>query len=114
MCPATPACLEKFPDDIAGKADIQPSRPQQHSQTKRGSSASQRAQGKWGGSRSSKGGSRIMKRVLLAILAGRICSAQTPPQVKVEGGLLQGTSENGLSVYRGIPFAAPPSFSTMR
>jgi len=49
-----------------------------------------------------------MKRVLLAILAGGICSAQTPPHVKVEGGLLQGTSENGLSVYRGIPFAAPP------
>src|ERR1022692_2191729 len=41
-------------------------------------------------------------------LAGGICSAQTPPHVKVEGGLLQGTSENGLSVYRGIPFAAPP------
>ena len=44
-----------------------------------------------------------MKWVLLAILAGGICSAQTQPQVKVEGGLLQGTSENGLSVYRGIP-----------
>jgi para-nitrobenzyl esterase len=49
-----------------------------------------------------------MKRVLLAILAGGICCAQTPPQVKVETGLLQGTSENGLGVYRGIPFAAPP------
>jgi para-nitrobenzyl esterase len=31
-----------------------------------------------------------------------------PPPVKVEGGLLQGTSERGLTVYRGIPFAAPP------
>ncbi|HVO74671.1 MAG TPA: carboxylesterase family protein [Ignavibacteriaceae bacterium] len=31
-----------------------------------------------------------------------------PEPVKVEQGLLQGTSENGLSVYRGIPFAAPP------
>lgn len=28
--------------------------------------------------------------------------------VKVEGGLLQGTLEDGLRVYRGIPFAAPP------
>jgi hypothetical protein len=46
-----------------------------------------------------------MKRVLLAILAGGICSAQTPPQVKVEGGLLHGDFGNGLSVYRGIPFA---------
>jgi para-nitrobenzyl esterase len=31
-----------------------------------------------------------------------------PPPVKVEGGLVQGTSERGLAVYRGIPFAAPP------
>jgi opacity protein-like surface antigen len=28
--------------------------------------------------------------------------------VKVESGLVEGTSENGLTVYRGIPFAAPP------
>ncbi|HWR14933.1 MAG TPA: carboxylesterase family protein [Terriglobales bacterium] len=28
--------------------------------------------------------------------------------IKVEGGLLQGTSEDGLTVYRGIPYAAPP------
>ena len=50
-----------------------------------------------------------MKRILfLAILAGGICAAQTPARVKVEGGLLQGTSEDGLTVYRGIPFAAPP------
>jgi para-nitrobenzyl esterase len=28
--------------------------------------------------------------------------------VKVEGGLLQGTVEDGLRVYRGIPYAAPP------
>ena len=31
-----------------------------------------------------------------------------PAAVKVEGGLVQGTSELGLTVYRGIPFAAPP------
>ena len=30
------------------------------------------------------------------------------PPVKVEQGLVQGTSEDGLTVYRGIPFAAPP------
>jgi para-nitrobenzyl esterase len=34
--------------------------------------------------------------------------AQQPAPVKVEEGLLQGTSEDGLTVYRGIPFAAPP------
>jgi len=31
-----------------------------------------------------------------------------PEPVKVEEGLLQGTSEDGLTVYKGIPFAAPP------
>jgi para-nitrobenzyl esterase len=34
--------------------------------------------------------------------------AQQPAPVKVEEGLLQGTIEEGLTVYRGIPFAAPP------
>jgi para-nitrobenzyl esterase len=34
--------------------------------------------------------------------------AQQPAPVRVEGGLLQGTSEDKLTVYRGIPFAAPP------
>lgn len=33
---------------------------------------------------------------------------QQPAPVKVEGGKLQGTIENGLTVYKGIPFAAPP------
>jgi para-nitrobenzyl esterase len=34
--------------------------------------------------------------------------AQQPAPVKVEQGLVQGTAEDGLTVYRGIPFAAPP------
>ncbi|MBN8825741.1 MULTISPECIES: carboxylesterase family protein [unclassified Spirosoma] len=34
--------------------------------------------------------------------------AQQPTPVKVVGGLVQGTSEDGLTVYKGIPFAAPP------
>jgi hypothetical protein len=51
----------------------------------------------------------MKKPILLAMLAAGICcAAQAPAPVKVEGGLLQGTSEDGLSVYRGIPFAAPP------
>lgn len=49
-----------------------------------------------------------MKRILLATLAAGICAAQPPAPVRVEGGMLQGTSEDGLRVYRGIPFAAPP------
>jgi para-nitrobenzyl esterase len=35
-------------------------------------------------------------------------TAQQPAPVRVEGGLLQGTFEEMLTVYRGIPFAAPP------
>nr|WP_320058146.1 carboxylesterase family protein [uncultured Bacteroides sp.] len=34
--------------------------------------------------------------------------AQQPAPVKVDGGLLQGTFEDGLTIYKGIPFAAPP------
>jgi carboxylesterase type B/alpha-L-fucosidase len=34
---------------------------------------------------------------------------QQPAPVKVNEGLLQGTYENGLTVYKGIPFAAPPT-----
>ncbi len=39
------------------------------------------------------------------------CSCSTslqPGQAKVEEGILQGTIEDGLTVYKGIPFAAPP------
>jgi len=50
-----------------------------------------------------------MKRAfLVAMFAGGLCVAQTPAPVKVEGGSIQGTVEEGLTVYRGIPFAAPP------
>jgi para-nitrobenzyl esterase len=42
------------------------------------------------------------------MLAGGLCVAQTPTPIRVEAGTLQGTSEDGLTVYRGIPFAAPP------
>ncbi len=45
--------------------------------------------------------------MFMLMIAGS-CIAQQPTPVKVEDGLLQGTSEDGLTVYRGIPFAAPP------
>lgn len=51
------------------------------------------------------------RNILFAILfmfTTGICIAQQPAPVKVEQGLLQGISEDGLNVYRGIPFAAPP------
>jgi para-nitrobenzyl esterase len=53
----------------------------------------------------------MKKTVLIAIfviLAAGFCLAQAPEPVKVEGGFVQGTVEDGLTVYRGIPFAAPP------
>jgi len=31
-----------------------------------------------------------------------------PKKIKTEGGWIQGTEENGLAIFRGIPFAAPP------
>ncbi|HNW49813.1 MAG TPA: carboxylesterase family protein [Prolixibacteraceae bacterium] len=37
-----------------------------------------------------------------------LCKAQQPAPVKVDGGMVQGTDEDGLTVYKGIPFAAPP------
>ncbi len=46
--------------------------------------------------------------VMLVMFAAVLAFAQQPAPVKVECGLLQGTSENGVTVYRGVPFAAPP------
>ncbi|MBN2274219.1 MAG: carboxylesterase family protein [Bacteroidales bacterium] len=36
------------------------------------------------------------------------CSALPPEQVKVKQGIVQGTVEEGLRIFKGIPFAAPP------
>jgi len=51
-----------------------------------------------------------MRKVLLAIIIAAVSSTSMAagPTVKVEQGLLQGTVEDGLTVYRGVPFAAPP------
>lgn len=48
--------------------------------------------------------------ILLALLALIIgaCTQQQPGQVKVEGGMIQGVVTNDLTIYKGIPFAAPP------
>jgi para-nitrobenzyl esterase len=50
----------------------------------------------------------ILLIAILTMFAAGISFAQQPEPVKVEQGLVQGTSEDGLTVYRGIPFAAPP------
>jgi para-nitrobenzyl esterase len=42
----------------------------------------------------------------LASVAGLL--AQTSKPVRMQSGLVQGTTEDGVTTYRGIPFAAPP------
>ena len=46
--------------------------------------------------------------VLITSGSGYAQSRQVGTPVKVEDGLLQGTYEDGLTVYKGIQFAAPP------
>ncbi len=54
----------------------------------------------------------MKKRTLLfavfPLCAAGLGLAQQPDPVQIECGLVQGTSQSGLAVYRGIPFAAPP------
>jgi para-nitrobenzyl esterase len=54
---------------------------------------------------------KIFKLVAL-VAASAVAStlaAQAPKPVRTQSGLVQGTSENGVAVYLGVPFAAPPS-----
>jgi len=47
--------------------------------------------------------------VILILIVLTACSTTLPPeQVKLEQGIVQGTIEDGLRVFKGIPFAAPP------
>jgi para-nitrobenzyl esterase len=50
----------------------------------------------------------IASELLFLVLLVLLRSAAFSETVKVEGGLLEGTVEDGLRVYRGIPYAAPP------
>jgi para-nitrobenzyl esterase len=43
-----------------------------------------------------------------ALTSGSGVMAQTPKPLHTPSGLLQGTMEDGITVYKGIPFAAPP------
>jgi para-nitrobenzyl esterase len=51
-----------------------------------------------------------LRMLLLAAVCAALpgTAAMAANSVKVGGGLVEGTFENGLAVYRGIPFAAPP------
>ncbi len=42
------------------------------------------------------------------ILWNSLVFASTSDTISVEGGMVQGLTQNGVSVYRGIPYAAPP------
>ena len=50
----------------------------------------------------------IASFVLLGLAINAPARTPQPAPVRTEDGLVQGTSEGGLTVYRGIPFAAPP------
>jgi para-nitrobenzyl esterase len=54
----------------------------------------------------------MKKLVFIVTIFIALCSAlsfaQQPASVKVQQGMVQGAYEDGLSVYKGIPFAAPP------
>ena len=45
---------------------------------------------------------------LIALCSVLFLSAQQPAPVKIQDGQLQGTFEDGLTIYKGIPFAQPP------
>jgi len=51
-----------------------------------------------------------MKTIALQLLLGLAITSTLAfaDPVRIDGGLVQGTIEDGLNVYRGIPFAAPP------
>lgn len=51
---------------------------------------------------------KIIFFAVISTLAAASGIAQQPAPVQVEQGLVQGTAEDDLTVYRGIPFAAPP------
>jgi para-nitrobenzyl esterase len=50
----------------------------------------------------------LVLAVAMSMLVSAAVHAQSPTPVKTDLGLVQGTFEDGLTVYRGIPFAAAP------
>jgi hypothetical protein len=48
---------------------------------------------------------RLVGVVILVMQMASVAAAQ---RVVTESGAISGISENGLSVYKGVPFAAPP------
>ncbi len=46
--------------------------------------------------------------IVFAIAVSSISTSAAPDVVKVDGGQISGTSANGVRIFKGIPFAAPP------
>lgn len=56
---------------------------------------------------------KLIHTLCIATLAIGLCACSSgaediPPAVRVDGGLIQGSVDDGVTVYRGVPFAAPP------
>jgi hypothetical protein len=51
---------------------------------------------------------KCMNWMIIVLLLNAIAYAANATSVKIAAGLVEGTEENGLRVYRGIPFASPP------
>ncbi len=49
-----------------------------------------------------------LSTLISALALATIALAQTPAPVRTQSGLVQGTTHDGITVYKGIPFAAPP------
>ena len=52
---------------------------------------------------------KIKLTAILFLIAATLGFAQVPAPVQTESGLVQGVAAPGLTVYKGIPFAAPPT-----
>ena len=50
---------------------------------------------------------RSIALALLMLLPAHVAHAEIT-EAKVTGGVVSGVAENGISVFKGIPFAAPP------
>ena len=51
---------------------------------------------------------KVICCTVIALCLTFALSAETPAPVRVAGGSVQGVLEDDLTVYKGIPFAAPP------
>ena len=55
-----------------------------------------------------EGGSRTIVTMFLFAMAAVVLHAAIADPVKIDTGLISGTTSNGVRVYKGIPFGAPP------